>query len=56
MPPLKSFPYGRKLHLAYVFMLLLLLPVSMIESPNTNTAGNETFGGSTSVAKLALVV
>lgn len=45
MPPLKSFPYGGKLHLASVFMLLLLLPVSMIESPKANTAGNEAFGG-----------
>jgi len=45
-PPLKSLPYGGKLHLADVAVILLLLPVSMIESPNTNTAGTETFGGS----------
>jgi len=46
IPPLKSLPYGEKLHLADVANLLLLLPVSMIESPNTNTAGTETSAGS----------
>lgn len=44
-PPWKSSPYGRKLQRAIVIKLLLL-PVSMIESPNTKTAGMETFGGS----------
>jgi hypothetical protein len=29
---------------------LLLLPVSTIESPNTNTAGTETFGGNSTIA------
>lgn len=46
IPPIKSWPYGEKLHRADVIKLLLLLPVSMIESPNTNTAGTEIFGGS----------
>ena len=50
IPPLKSFPYGGKLHLAVVTKLLLLLPVSTIESPNTNTAGTETFGGNFTTA------
>lgn len=34
------------MHLASVCVLLLLLPVSIIESPNTSTAGIEIFGGS----------
>jgi hypothetical protein len=33
-------------------MLLLLLPVSMIESPNTNTAGSVTFDGSSIAATI----
>jgi len=46
MPPSKSLPYGGKLDLANEVVLLLLLPVSTTESPNTNTAGTDTFGGS----------
>jgi len=49
IPPGKSFPYGAKSHRVNVF-LKLLLPVSVIESPNTNTAGIETFGGSLTIA------
>lgn len=40
--PLKSLPYGGKLHLIIVLMLLLL-PGSAIESPNTKTAGTDSF-------------
>ena len=36
--PLKSFPYGGKLHFIKV-LIWLLFPVSTIESPNTKTAG-----------------
>ncbi len=37
-PPLKSLPYGGKLRFTIV-VILLLFPVSTIESPNTKTVG-----------------
>lgn len=46
MPPWKSLPYGGKLERANDVVLLLLLPVSTTESPNTNTAGTDTSAGS----------
>lgn len=42
-PPMKSRPYGGKLHLKSV-TLSLLLPVSTMESPNVKTAGIDGFG------------
>ena len=44
IPPLKSLPYGGKLHFANV-MRSLLLPVSTMESPNIMTAGTVSFLG-----------
>ena len=44
-PPIKSLPYGGKLHLTTVIRLLLL-PGSTIESPKTSTAGIVSFLGS----------
>ena len=41
-PPMKSLPYGGKLHLAVV-VRLLLLPLSTMESPNVKNAGNDKF-------------
>lgn len=44
-PPMKSLPYGRKLHFTRV-VRLLLFPGSTIESPNTINAGIVSFFGS----------
>jgi hypothetical protein len=38
IPPLNSLPYGGKLHFT-IDLILLLLPVSTMESPNIRTAG-----------------
>lgn len=49
--PMKSLPYGGKLHLTIV-LILLLLPGSTIESPKTITAGIVSFSGSVTAAAL----